>query len=186
WRRYERRSPRLEPTERNTLATLTDTRRSSREAQHVLHGVESGLRAGDESRRPECAAGKCVSTVSAMRQLEPLSQRAEGDGVLSHYIAGSEREHADLRSCPLTGKPLTSIHGRLREIASQGFGDDFRQPQRSPARRILLEAVVSLRDLHVVVVAQHPRDVSKDAKSDVDGHAHVGGKEDGRLPRQFR
>jgi len=46
--------------------------------------------------------------------------------------------------------------------------------------------MVGLDDLHVVVVAQHPRHVREDAEGHVDAHAHVGRDEDGDAPADDR
>ena len=119
--------------------------------------------------------------MGAMGELEPLSQRTEGYGVLSDHVTRAQREDSDLLSRALARQAVPAVHGGLGEIAPEGLGDHLRHPQRRPARRVLLVAVMGFADLHVVVVAEQPGDVGQHAKRHVDGDAHVGREQDGRL-----
>src|SRR5512146_1003411 len=110
-RRHSSRSPRLEPTERNTLVTWL------REPEHVLHGIEPRRRRPDEARRAQRAAREGVPAVRAVGELQPLAQRSEGHGVLADDVARAEREHADLRARAFPGKPMPAVYGRLGQIA---------------------------------------------------------------------
>ena len=72
----------------------------------------------------------------------------------SPTLAGAQRHHADLLARALARQSLAAVHADLAEVAAQRLGDDLGHADGGPAGRVLLEAVVGLRDLDVVVVAE--------------------------------
>src|SRR3989454_2360100 len=54
---------------------------------------------------------------------------------------------------------------------------------RSPAGRVLLQAVMGFEYLDVVVLAQRAGDLGEHLQEDVDPHAHVGSEEDRKSTR---
>ena len=98
--------------------------------------------------------------------------------MLAHHVARAQGRDADLLAGPLGQLVVPIVDRGLGQIAPERLGHHLGHAQRGPAGSVLLEAMVGLHDLHVVVVAQHPRHVREDAEGHVDAHAHVGRDED--------
>src|SRR5919204_2862459 len=93
------------PKNRTSSRVSLSTEMAS-ESEHVLHGVEPGAAARDPPRGTQGAAREGVTAVRAVGDLDALAERAEGDRVLAHDVAGAQRQDADLLARTLARRAL--------------------------------------------------------------------------------
>src|SRR5262249_61028446 len=105
------------------------SRRTGSEAEDVAHGVEPGGLPHDPSRRPQRAPREALPALGAMHQLEALTETPEDDGVVSHGVAGAQRDDADLARPARPHESLAREHGRALDVLAAGRG-----PSASPRR----------------------------------------------------
>ena len=105
-------------------------------------------------------------------------------------VAAPDGREADRLAVTLAGHALTAIDRTGVEIAAEGIGDNLTHPQRGARRRINLEAVVGLDDLHVVALVEDPGRHVEQLEHRVHADRHVrrehhrdllGSRGDGRL-----
>src|SRR5690606_16191862 len=94
----------------------------------------------------------------------------EEDRVVADDVAAAQREHADLVTRPRARLALASVDEAM-VLPGDGLARrlrDLGEPQRGPARRVHLQAVVRLDDLDVVVRAERRDRLLEERGEDVD------------------
>src|SRR5690606_22542447 len=129
----------------------------ARSSQDVPHAVEAGRPADDPARGAQRPAGKGAPAGGAVGELQPLALAAEVDRVLADHVAAPQGQHPDLARRAWADQALASEAAVLAQIAPEGGGHGFGEPERRPRGRVLLVAVMRLEDLHVEALAQRPR-----------------------------
>ena len=113
-----------------------------------------------------------------MGELQPLALAEEVDRVLADHVAAPQGQHPNLARRAWADQALASEAAVLAQIAPEGGGHGFGEPERRPRGRVLLVAVMRLEDLHVEALAQRPRRLLDEAEEELDPHRHVGRVQD--------
>ncbi|MNZ93102.1 hypothetical protein D3C78_1121570 [compost metagenome] len=120
-----------------------------------------------------------------MGDLQALTFGSKQHGVITDHIAGTHGGEADGLAITRTGLAFTAIHRHFLQVAAQRIGNHFTHAQRSTRRRIDLVPVVSLDDLDIDIITQHPRSHVQQLQAEVDANAEVGGEDDRNVLARF-
>src|SRR5262249_5773728 len=101
---------------------------------------------GQELGGEQSAAGVAIAGVGAVSQFHSLAQRAEDDGMFAGVVADTDRVHADFGSGPFADQAFTAM---TQLVLTHGLLHRAGKLKGSAARRILLEAVMTLENLHI-------------------------------------
>src|SRR5262245_46571215 len=90
-----------------------------------------------------------------VRQLYPLTQSGENDGVIPNNISTTHRVHADLCPGTLLGDPRATISYNLFELLAPNLSNIFSQRFSRATWRVSFEAMVHLDNFNVKLRSQN-------------------------------
>ena len=152
------------------LFTAGHNRSSPTKHQQIVHRVKPRRLAGEELGGSEGPEGEAVAVQGSVGEFDGLAEEAEDDGMLARVVADPEGVDADLAPGPFAGLAAAGrdiFQGADRRI------DGLGEPQRRPARGVLLESMVPLDDLDVGPVPERLGRLGDEPEKEVDALAEI-------------
>src|SRR5260370_37476423 len=115
-------------------------------SQHIIHAVFSRRFAGQKLSGEKSAAGVAIAGVGAMGQFQGFSECAKDDGMLADVVADADGMDADFARRSFANQSFAAV---AQLALAHGLLHDASELESGAARRIFLESMMALENLHI-------------------------------------